>query len=44
MARIDKLDELEGIVMEWVPVVVIVVFLTGLGIVAGYAIKHAKKS
>ena len=30
--------------MEWVPVVVIVVFLTGLGIVAGYAIKHAKKS
>lgn len=30
--------------MEWVPVVVIVVILTGLGIVAGYAIKHAKKS
>ena len=30
--------------MEWVPVIVIVVFLTGLGIVTGYAIKHAKKS
>ena len=30
--------------MEWVAVLVVVVFLTGLGIVTGYAIKHAKKS
>ena len=30
--------------MEWVPVVVIIVLLTGLGIVTGQAIRHAKKS
>jgi hypothetical protein len=30
--------------MEWVAVVVVVVLLTGLGIVTGHAIKHAKKS
>ena len=30
--------------MEWVPVVIVVVILTGLGIVTGQAIRHAKKS
>ena len=30
--------------MEWVAVIVVVVLLTGLGIVTGHAIKHAKKS
>ena len=30
--------------MEWVAVVVVVVLLTGLGIVTVHAIKHAKKS
>ena len=30
--------------MEWVAVLVIVVVLTGLGIVTGHAIRHAKKS
>ena len=30
--------------MEWVAVVVVVVLLTGLGIVTGHAIRHAKKS
>ena len=30
--------------MEWVAVVVVIVLLTGLGIVTGHAIRHAKKS
>ena len=30
--------------MEWVAVIVVVVFLTGLGIVTQDAIKHANKS
>ncbi len=30
--------------MEWAAVVVIIVILTGLGIVTGHAIRHAKKS
>ena len=30
--------------MEWVAVVVVVVLLTGLDIVTGHAIRHAKKS
>ena len=30
--------------MEWVAVLVVVVVLTGLGIVTGHAIRHAKKS
>ena len=30
--------------MEWVAVIVVVVLLTGLGIVTGHAIKPAKKS
>ncbi len=29
--------------MEWVPISALVVFLIGLGIVAGKAIYHAKK-
>ncbi len=29
--------------MEWVPISALVVFLIGLGIVAGKAIHHAKK-
>ena len=28
--------------MEWVPVLIVVVILTGLGIVTGHAIRHAK--
>ena len=30
--------------MEWLAVIVVVVFLTGLGIVTRHAIKHAQKS
>ena len=30
--------------MEWAAIVVIIVILTGLGIVTGHAIRHAKKS
>ena len=36
--------DFERKVMEWIAAVVVVVLLTGLGIVTGHAIRHAKKS